>query len=184
MRKQSLYILVLSFLLLFLPIVKDDGLLIGVVDYSQDISSFVQLLLDPRFASEPVEVKYLAGLYIFQSLGWIVYAVTLLLLSLIGLLRNSVLLKSAAVLSALVIVHGILEVTLSTLLTSVSLTDAVFTRFGLDFSDFMDDYDALINSTLIPVSLIVWFFVSRRAKVVATTGAVVPTTTQPPTENS
>lgn len=184
MRRKSFLLLAMSLLLLLLPISKDNGFVIGIVDYSQDISSFLQLIFDPRFSNEPIEVKYLALLYIFQSLGWILYAVALLLLALLGLIRNSVLLKSAAVLSFLVLVHGVLEVTLSSLLTAVPLTDAIFTRFGLDLTDFMDDYDALFNSTLVPLGLIVWFFVSRRTKVAAETLDVLPESTQQSIENS
>lgn len=184
MRRKSFFLLALSLVLLVLPISKDNGFVIGVVDYSQDISSFLQLIFDPRFSNEPIEVKYLALLYIVQSLGWILFAVALMLLALLGLFRNFAPLKSAAVLSALVIVHGILEVTLSSLLTTVPLTDAIFTRFGLDLADFMDDYDALVNSTLVPLALIVWFFVSRRTKVEAATQDGLPEGTAQSIENS
>jgi hypothetical protein len=182
MRRKSFYLLVLSLFLLFLPILKDDGIHFGVADYSQDISSFLQLVLGP--SSEPVEVKYLAALYIFQSLGWIFYASSLFLLALYGLIRNSAPLKSAALLSALVLVHGLLEVTLSVLLTSLAVTKALFTRFGLDLADFMDDYDALLNSTLVPIALIVWFFLNSRTKKPADTHGVVSSDSQLPTENS
>ena len=46
------------------------------------------------------------------------------------------------------LVHGVLEVALSMSLTSLQFSEAVFSRFGIDFADFADDYDALFNSTL------------------------------------
>lgn len=164
MRRQSLYLLLLAVLLLLLPIVNDEGVRFAIFDYSEDVSKFVTLLIDPRFLTEPLQFKALAAIYLMQSIGWIVFAVSLTPISLAGIIRNKSYLKYAVVLSILVLLHGVLEVVLSVSLGSVPVVSAIFTRFGVDITDFIDDYDALINSTLVPIGLIAWYYMSKRAR--------------------
>lgn len=164
MRRQSFYIFLLAVLLLVLPIVNDSAVRFGIFDYVADASSFVRLLLDPQFIAEPIQFKTLAAIYLMQSIGWIVFAVTLALVALVGIIRNKGFLKYAMIAGILVLLHGVLEVILAVSLGSVSVLNAIFTRFGIDFSDFIDDYDALFNSTLVPIGIIVWYIVTKKKK--------------------
>lgn len=181
MRRQSFYVLLLALFLLFLPIVSDNGIRLGIFDYAGDISGFLRLILDPQYVAEPIQIKVLASLYSLQLLGWICFAVALLIVALLGLIRGKSPLKSAMILSIVVLVHGILEVILSVTLASAPLINALFTRFGIDLSDFMDDYDALLNSTLVPIGLIVWFILDKRSEAKLQRN---PETSVIPTENS
>ncbi|MGA0856827.1 MAG: hypothetical protein ACO3P3_01460 [Candidatus Nanopelagicales bacterium] len=162
MRRQNAYLLLLGLFLLILPIAKDGTFRLGVTEYFSSISRFTTLIFDPRFVTEPLTVKVLAGLYVIQFTGWVIFAITLMFVALSGIIRNRSTLKVAALLSVLVLVHGVLEVALSMSLTSLQFSEAVFSRFGIDFADFADDYDALFNSTLVPIGIILWFFVQKR----------------------
>lgn len=152
------------------------------MEYFSNISRFTTLIFDPRYVTEPLTLKVLAGLYVIQFTGWVIFAVTLMFVALSGIIRNRSTSKVAALLSVLVLVHGVLEVALSMSVTSLPFSDAVFSRFGIDFADFADDYDALFNSTLVPIGLIVWYFVgkqkSKRAKNSETTHSADRVTTE------
>jgi hypothetical protein len=162
MRRQNLYLLLLATFLLLLPISKDNGFRFGLFDYITDISNFLMFLLDPLFAAEPTQKKFLALIYLVQSIGWIAFSASLFILGIAGLIRNRSQLKFVAVLSGLVLVHGVIEVILAYAMGQSPISNAIFDRFGLDFLDFIDDYDALLNSTLVPIGLVVWYFVSRK----------------------
>jgi hypothetical protein len=168
-RRQNIYLFLVGLSLLVLPIVSDNGFRLGVLEYFGKISRFTTLIFDPRFSTEPFTVKVLAGLYVIQFLGWIIFAALLMFVALSGFIRNRSTLKVAALLSVLVLLHGVVEVALSMSVTSLPLSDALFSRFGIDLSDFADDYDALFNSTLAPIGLIVWYLIdkqkSKRAKI-------------------
>lgn len=161
MRRQNTYLLLLSLFLLLLPMFDDEGVRLGVFAYFDSINRFVTVIFDPRFATDPVQVKFLAGLFVVQFSGWVIFAMSLAAISLYGLIRNKGILKYALIISCIVLVHGVLEVTLALSLTTLSFTEAVYSRFGVDFSDFMDDYDALLNSTLVPIGLIAWYLISK-----------------------
>ncbi len=163
MRRQNFYLLVLAVSLLLLPMSKDNRVLPGVADYINDVSFFLEFLLDPALVAAPVQDKVLAGILIVQTVGWILFAVCLLFIALFGIVRNQSSLKVVAILSGIVLVHGVIEVWVSASFVSVPMPSAIFMRFGLDLSDFIDDYDALLNSTIVPVGLIIWYVLSRRA---------------------
>lgn len=110
----------------------------------------------------PAAIKIRASLYIIQLVGWLLFASVLFLTAIVGLIRNKSSLMTVALLSSLVLIHGVVEVAIFTGWTNVPLQIAILTRFGLDFSDFLDDYDALLNSTLVPIGLIVWYFLTIR----------------------
>ena len=185
MRRQNLYLLLLATFLLFLPISKDNGFRFGLFDYISDISNFLTFLIDPLFAAEPTQKKFLAFIYLVQSIGWIAFSATLFTLGIVGLIRNRSQLKFVAVLSGLVLVHGVIEVILASVMGQSPISNAIFDRFGLDLLDFIDDYDALLNSTLVPIGLVLWYFVSRkRASASPKVSSITPGNDESVTESS
>ena len=186
-RRQSLLLLGISLFLLFVPIINSEGFRLAVVDYVTDISGLFQLLLDPQTLNQPNEFRVRIGIFIVQLVGWITFAIALLCTGLYGVIRNRATLKSAAILSALVLVHGVVEVLVSVTAGGLDFSLALFSRFGIDFADFLDDYDALLNSTVVPLGLLIWFFITRSKRIRSTGNAastVTPVAVDSATEDS
>ncbi|MEN9923752.1 MAG: hypothetical protein RIS09_1266 [Actinomycetota bacterium] len=186
-RRQSLVLLAISLLLFFVPIINSGGFRLAFVDYITDISGLFELLLDPQTLNQPNEFRVRIGIFIVQLVGWITFAIALLCTGLYGVIRNRATLKYAAILSALVLVHGVLEVIVSVTAGGLDFSLALFSRFGIDFADFLDDYDALLNSTVVPLGLLLWFFITRSSRLRPTgnaASAVTPVVVDSATENS
>lgn len=182
MRRRNILLLSLGMFLLLLPIYQESGVRFGVFAYFDNISGFITFIIDPKFVADPIHVKILASILIVQFSGWVTFAISLTLVSIYGLIRNKSMLKTTAILSCVVFAHGILEVVLALSLTTLPFAESLYSRFGLDFSDFQDDYDALLNSTLVPIGLIVWYLIdkqkSKRAKKLETAQSADSVTTE------
>ena len=184
MRRQNLLLLSLGLFLLFLPIFHENGVRLGVFEYFNNITGFFTFIFDPKFVADPIHVKILASILIVQFAGWVIFAISIMFVSIYGLVRNRSMLKTTAILSSIVLVHGILEVVLALSLTTLPFAEAMYSRFGLDFSDFQDDYDALFNSTLVPIGLIVWYFICKQKSKRAKNSETMNPTDSLTTENS